>query len=163
MPQLTFDMKVFNVSTLKASGQSQCQMLTLETEQGLIQVPIDVQAASKVAGEKRKRYAIASRRFRQRRKEKEQETLKLEAQVREMIEERDFRQDVLLQNGIPISSHASLAGPQFQDTETRQIDRLSQHLAALHSFFKAMRTTLKVLTEHVNRQWELKRLPLKSV
>ncbi len=40
--------------------------------------------------------------------------------------------------------------------EKRQIDRLNQHLAALHPFFKAMRTTLKVLTEHVDRQWEVK-------
>jgi hypothetical protein len=122
MPQLAFDKEAFNAPTSKALGQSQCQMLTLETEQGPIQVPIDVQAASKVADEKRKRNATASHKFRKRRKDKEQETSNnisnIEAQVREMTKERDFLQDVLLQNGIPIPSHASLAGPQFQDTET---------------------------------------------
>lgn len=120
MPQLTFNKEAFNAPTPKASGQSQCQMLTLETEQGPIQVPIDVQAASKVVDEKRKRNATASHKFRKRRKDKEQETSNkisnLKAQVREMTKERDFLQDVLLQNGIP--SHASLAGSQFQDTET---------------------------------------------
>ncbi len=122
MSQLAFDKKVFNAPTSKALGQSQCQMLTLETEQGPIQVPIDVQAASKVADEKRKRNATASHKFRKRRKDKEQKTSNnisnIEAQVREMTKERDFLQDVLLQNDIFIPSHASLAGPQFQDTET---------------------------------------------
>jgi len=97
-------------------------MLTLETKQGLIQVPFDVQAASKVADEKRKRNAIASHKFRKRRKDKKQKISNnisnIEAQVREMIKERDFLQNVLLQNGILIPSHASLAEPQFQDTET---------------------------------------------
>ena len=68
--------------------------MTLDTENGPIQVPVDVQAASKVADEKRKRNATASHRFRQRRKEKERETSqnisKLETQLREMEEERDY-------------------------------------------------------------------------
>ncbi len=113
-------------------------MMILETEQGPIRVPLDVQAASKVADEKRKRNATASYRFRQRRKDKEQETSniisKLEAQVREMTEEkiyyqqeRDFLQDVVLRNRIPIPPrplsprrrrHASLGGPQIPDSET---------------------------------------------
>ena len=68
-------------------------MMTLDTEQGPIQVPVDVQAASKVADEKRKRNATASHRFRQRRKEKERENsqniAKLEDQIRQMEEERE--------------------------------------------------------------------------
>lgn len=76
-----------------ASGQNY-QLMTLDTDQGPIQVPIDVQAASKVADEKRKRNATASHRFRQRRKEKERETsnniAKLEHQIREIAEEREF-------------------------------------------------------------------------
>lgn len=76
-----------------AAGQNY-QLMTLDTDQGPIQVPIDVQAASKVADEKRKRNATASHRFRQRRKEKERETsnniAKLEHQIREIAEEREF-------------------------------------------------------------------------
>ncbi len=77
-----------------ALGPSTYHLMTLNTEQGLIQVPVDVQAASKVADEKRKRNATASHRFRQRRKEKERETsqniAKLEHQVRELAEEKEF-------------------------------------------------------------------------
>ena len=141
MPQVAFDHKAFEAPTAGPSGQSQYQMMTLETEQGPIQVPVDVQAASKVADEKRKRNATASHRFRQRRKEKEQETssniAKLEAQVREMTEEkeyyqreRDFLQDVVLRNRIPLPPRptsprrrrrASLGGPgmpPYQDMDT---------------------------------------------
>ena len=76
-----------------STGGGSYQMMTLDTENGPIQVPVDVQAASKVADEKRKRNATASHRFRQRRKEKERETsqniAKLEQQIREMEEERE--------------------------------------------------------------------------
>lgn len=68
--------------------------MTLDTDQGLIQVPVDVQAASKMADEKRKRNAGASARFRQRRKEKEREAsttiAKLKSQIRAANEEREF-------------------------------------------------------------------------
>ena len=77
-----------------AAGQSTYQLMTLDTDQGPIQVPVDVQAASKMADEKRKRNAGASARFRQRRKEKEKESsqtiAKLESQIREIGEERDY-------------------------------------------------------------------------
>lgn len=77
-----------------AAGQNTYQLMTLDTGHGPIQVPIDVQAASKVADEKRKRNATASHRFRQRRKEKERETstniAKLEHQIRDIAEEREF-------------------------------------------------------------------------
>ncbi|MCJ1422384.1 hypothetical protein MMC29_000264 [Sticta canariensis] len=39
---------------------------------------------------------------------------------------------------------------------SRQIDQLGQHVEALHPYFEAMRSTLKDLTEQVNRQWVVK-------
>ena len=139
MPQLAFNMEAFAAPTSEISGRSQCQMMVLETEQGLVRVPLDVQAASKVADEKRKRNATASHRFRQRRREKEQEASNqisnLEAQVREMTEEkvfyqqeRDFLQDIVLRNRIPLPPrplsprrrrHALVGGPQTPDTSTQ--------------------------------------------
>ncbi|MCJ1351530.1 MAG: hypothetical protein MMC33_001514 [Icmadophila ericetorum] len=81
-------------SVASGMGQSAIQLMTLDTDQGPIQVPVDVQAASKMADEKRKRNAGASARFRQRRKEKERESsqtiAKLENQVREIGEEREY-------------------------------------------------------------------------
>ncbi|KAK8213955.1 hypothetical protein IWZ01DRAFT_221046 [Phyllosticta capitalensis] len=77
-----------------STGQSNYQLLTLETNQGHVQIPVDVQAASKVADEKRKRNAGASARFRARRKEKEKEASttisRLEQQVREANEDVEF-------------------------------------------------------------------------
>ena len=138
MPQLAFNTEAFDAPTSEISGQSQYQMMVLETEQGLVRVPLDVQAASRVADEKRKRNATASHRFRQRRKEKEQETSNqisnLEAQAREITEEklyyqqeRDILRDILLRNRIPLPprplsprrrKHALLGGPQTPETET---------------------------------------------
>ena len=62
------------------------QMMTLDTENGPIQVPVDALAASKVADEKRKRNATASLRFRQRRKQKELES----AQTIQKLEHRVY-------------------------------------------------------------------------
>ena len=94
IPQMAYESKEPYSPTTSSIGQSTYHLMTLDTEQGPIQVPVDVQAASKVADEKRKRNATASHRFRQRRKEKERETssniAKLEHQVREMTEERDY-------------------------------------------------------------------------
>ena len=79
---------------ITSSSQSSYQLLTLETQQGPRQIPVDVQAASKVADEKRKRNAGASARFRARRKQKEAEAnttiSKLQRQLRESNEDRDF-------------------------------------------------------------------------
>ena len=73
-------------------GQTSLQM-TLNTEQGTMVVPVDVQQASKTANEKRKRNASASARFRARRKEKEKEAshtiVNLETELREAMEDRD--------------------------------------------------------------------------
>lgn len=77
-----------------SSGQNVYQMMTLETTSGTVQLPVDVQAASKVADEKRKRNAGASARFRQRRKEKERESSstisKLEQRLKAAAEDADF-------------------------------------------------------------------------
>ncbi|EME88902.1 uncharacterized protein MYCFIDRAFT_170471 [Pseudocercospora fijiensis CIRAD86] len=77
-----------------SGGQNVYQMMTLETTSGTVQLPVDVQAASRVADEKRRRNAGASARFRQRRKEKEKEASstisRLELQVKELSEDMDF-------------------------------------------------------------------------
>ncbi|KAJ9656003.1 hypothetical protein H2198_005256 [Neophaeococcomyces mojaviensis] len=76
-------------------GQPAYQM-KLDTEQGPMIVPVelDIQQASKLADEKRKRNAGASARFRQRRKEKEQAASQaiadLQRQLREVTDERDY-------------------------------------------------------------------------
>ena len=136
----------FEAASGSTAGGSTYQMMTLDTEQGPIQVPVDVQAASKVADEKRKRNATASHRFRQRRKEKERENsqniAKLEDQIRQMEEEREhyrrerdyFREVAIRQPGQthvlprPLSPrqrrHISISGPmgypnvQFEGQET---------------------------------------------
>ena len=124
-----------------SQAQGQFPVMTLETESGTIQVPVDIQAASKVADEKRKRNATASHRFRQRRKEKEHETqtsiARLEQQMREVADEKDFYQrerdffhEVILRHRIPIPPRpasprrrrrASMGGStmsQYQDPES---------------------------------------------
>jgi len=77
-----------------AAGQNVYQMMTIETTSGSVQLPVDVQAASRVADEKRRRNAGASARFRQRRKEKEREAstsiAKLDAQVKALAEDAEF-------------------------------------------------------------------------
>lgn len=77
------------------SGQSSIQIMTIKSQQGHnVQIPVDVQAASKVADEKRKRNAGASARFRARRKEKEREASttisRLEQQIREAVDRAEF-------------------------------------------------------------------------
>ncbi|KAK5130369.1 hypothetical protein LTR08_002161 [Meristemomyces frigidus] len=68
--------------------------MTLETTSGSVQLPVDVQAASRVADEKRRRNAGASARFRQRRKEKEKEASSaistLEQKVKNLKEDMEF-------------------------------------------------------------------------
>ncbi|OQO12766.1 hypothetical protein B0A48_02230 [Cryoendolithus antarcticus] len=76
------------------AGQNVYQMMTLETTSGTVQLPVDVQAASRVADEKRRRNAGASARFRQRRKEKERESSttisKLEQRLKALTDDSDF-------------------------------------------------------------------------
>ena len=98
-----------NMIPVSPSGQSSIQLMTIKSQQGHnVQIPVDVQAASKVADEKRKRNAGASARFRARRKEKEREASqsisRLEQQVREAMDraefyrtERDFFRSIVYQ------------------------------------------------------------------
>jgi hypothetical protein len=91
------------------SGQSSTQLMTIKSQQGHnVQIPVDVQADSKVADEKRRRNAGASTRFRARRKEKEREASmsisRLEQQLqnaeqdaRFYREERDRYRELYLQ------------------------------------------------------------------
>ncbi|KAF9735368.1 hypothetical protein PMIN06_012311 [Paraphaeosphaeria minitans] len=81
--------------SMAPTGQSSIQIMTIKSQQGHhVQIPVDVQAASKGADEKRKRNAGASARFRARRKEKEREAsmsiARLEQQLRDALEDREF-------------------------------------------------------------------------
>ncbi|KAK4905613.1 hypothetical protein LTR49_025124 [Elasticomyces elasticus] len=75
-------------------GQDNCQVMSIEIGSRTVQMPVDMQVASKVADEKRARNAGASVRFRRRRREKEVEASttigKLEDQVKELGEDADF-------------------------------------------------------------------------
>ncbi len=66
MVQMAPSTKAFEVPPSITAVQSQYQMMVPKAERGLIQAPVDVQAASKVAGEKRRRNATASHNSRQR-------------------------------------------------------------------------------------------------
>ncbi|KAJ8605294.1 hypothetical protein MRB53_041488 [Persea americana] len=93
-----------------SGGQGVYQMMTVSAGEGnVVHLPVDVQAASRVADEKRKRNAGASARFRQRRKEKEKESsteiARLQQQVKDLTEdvdhyrrERDYLEGIVLQN-----------------------------------------------------------------
>ncbi|KAI9700923.1 MAG: hypothetical protein M1820_006684 [Bogoriella megaspora] len=79
---------------VSSTAHSSYQLMTFETTQGPVQVPVDVQAASRAADDKRKRNAGASARFRARRKEKEREAgqtiSKLEHQIKMSKDEAEF-------------------------------------------------------------------------
>ncbi|KAF2132179.1 hypothetical protein P153DRAFT_285140 [Dothidotthia symphoricarpi CBS 119687] len=84
-----------NMIPMAPSAQSSIQLMTIKSQQGHpVQIPVDVQAASKVADEKRRRNAGASARFRARRKEKEREASvsisRLEQQLRNALEDADY-------------------------------------------------------------------------
>ena len=93
-PTPTFHVKDPYGNATSGPGANAYPSMAMDTEQGTIPVPVDILAASKVADEKRRRNATASHRFRQRRKEKERETsqniAKLEHQIRDIAEEREF-------------------------------------------------------------------------
>lgn len=84
----------YSVPISAATGQSTYQLMTLKTTEGDVRFPVDVQAASRVADEKRKRNAGASARFRERRKKKEIEAsvtiAKLEQQMKSAAEDAEF-------------------------------------------------------------------------
>ena len=93
---------------VSSTGHSSYQLMTFNTAQGAVQFPVDVQAASRAADDKRRRNAGASARFRARRKEKEREASttisRLERHLKDAREdaefyrrERDYLGSVLLQ------------------------------------------------------------------
>lgn len=88
-PRASYGMPVPN-----SAGQGGYQMMTLETTSGTFHLPVDTQAASRVADEKRRRNAGASARFRERRKRKEVEASttisKLETRVKNLAEDSEF-------------------------------------------------------------------------
>lgn len=113
-PTLSDTQRQMGVPISSSGGQNVYQMMTLETTSGTVQLPVDVQAASRVADEKRRRNAGASARFRQRRKEKEKEAStsisRLEQQVKEVTEDAEFyrteRANLLsLLRGVPGMEH----------------------------------------------------------
>ena len=69
--QTMYDWRPVAMPMPRRDSRHQLQLMTLDTQQGPIQVPVDVTAASKVADEKRKRRATVAHRFRQRRVKKE--------------------------------------------------------------------------------------------
>jgi hypothetical protein len=99
-PYMSSENIIFQGSPSGGHG-SNIRMLPISTEHGHVYMPVEVQAASRVADEKRKRNAGASARFRERRKAREKESTsniqKLEAQSKELErrlrdaeQERDF-------------------------------------------------------------------------
>jgi hypothetical protein len=108
------------------SAQSSIQLMTIKSQQGHnVQIPVDVQAASKVADEKRRRNAGASARFRARRKEKEREASmsisRLEQQLRDALEdaefyrsERDYFKSICLQQARPDRPHVRPTSPRLR-------------------------------------------------
>ena len=81
-------------SEFGASGDMGTRYMTVDAGQGLMSIPVDIQAASKVAAEKRARNAGASARFRARRKEREQASSKeidvLKDRIRDLEEDAEF-------------------------------------------------------------------------
>ncbi|KAF2845335.1 hypothetical protein T440DRAFT_545162 [Plenodomus tracheiphilus IPT5] len=108
------------------SSQSSIQLMTIKSHHGHpVQIPVDVQAASKVADEKRRRNAGASARFRARRKEKEREASmsinRLEQQVRDAVEdaeyyrrERDYFKSIVFQQPHPERHYARPPSPRLR-------------------------------------------------
>jgi len=87
-----------HISTMTLDTNDQYSMMMMNTESELLYVSVDMQAASKVADEKRKRNVTTSHRFQQRRKEKKREYTKkfskLEQKIQELEEERDYYRNV---------------------------------------------------------------------
>jgi hypothetical protein len=117
-----------SIIPMAPSGQSSIQIMTIKSQQGHhVQIPVDVQAASKVADEKRKRNAGASARFRARRKEKEREASqsisRLEQQIRDAAEdveyyrtERDYFKIIVFQQPGADQHYARPTSPRLQRT-----------------------------------------------
>ncbi|KAI9654156.1 MAG: hypothetical protein M1831_005510 [Alyxoria varia] len=81
-------------SEFGASSDTGTRYMTVDAGQGMISIPVDMQAASKVAAEKRARNAGASARFRARRKEREQASSReidlLKDRIHDLEEDTEF-------------------------------------------------------------------------
>lgn len=115
-------------------GNNAMQMMTIQTTSGSMQFPVNVQAASRVADEKRKRNAGASARFRERRKKKEMEASatirKLEQQVKDLAEdadhyrrERDYLAKAMLQTPGGESHFPRPQSPRLRRSANRSMSR----------------------------------------
>jgi len=104
IPSVQLDLEQSSAIPVVSAGQSGYQLMAIPTGKGTVQIPVEMQAASRMADEKRKRNAGASARFRARRKEKEREASTkiaiLESQLRDAGEEIDWykkeRQELLI-------------------------------------------------------------------
>lgn len=96
MSLLAFNTEAFNAPKSEIRAHSHCQMMISEKEQGPARMHFDLQSASKVPDEKRKRNVIATPRFWQRLRMKEQETsnenLNLQTRLRETIGQKTYYQ-----------------------------------------------------------------------
>ena len=110
--------KGFNVPTSGTSAQF--QVMTIQTEQGPVEVPDDVQSASRVADKKRTRNATASQKSRRRRKEREKD---LEAQVQKLTEERDYYQHWC--NALALQNDTSMPPPPTFGAQLCQDNKVS--------------------------------------
>lgn len=103
------------------TAQSQDQIMTLDTEQGPIQVPVDVQAASKVAKEKRERNSTASNRYRNLRKV----VIELETERDHYLKERNFFRHVVQRHNIHITPRPPSPTPSANTECQRQVGHAS--------------------------------------
>jgi len=98
VPQSQMTIPGYQVPQTAAGGSASLQnayrLLTLETDQGSFDIPVDVMGASRQADEKRRRNAGASARFRQRKKDKESASTKeiddMRQQIHELGEDAEF-------------------------------------------------------------------------
>lgn len=114
------------MDTERTTSQSAYQMMTIKNHQGHhLQIPVEVQAGSKQADERRKRNAGASARFRARRKEREREDKntisRLEHQLRDALEdvehyrsERDFFRALASQHANAEHQHTRPVSPRLR-------------------------------------------------
>lgn len=85
------------VNSKQMSASNPIQIMTITSTEGSYDWPVDVLVASRAADEKRARNAGASARFRQRRKEKENEAnnviARQDRKIKELEQERNFYRD----------------------------------------------------------------------